>query len=239
MNALTRDMIVQSDAVAWLKTLLPDSVDLVITDPAYESLEKHRAKGSTTRLKESDGSSNPWFEIFPNERFGDLFRELYRVMKPGSHLYMLVDSETMFHVKPIGEAHGFRFWRPLVWDKVRIGMGYHYRGRAEYILFFEKGKRKLNNLSISDVLTIDPADFEEDVIRTPRVLGKYPTEKPVPLLEILVQQSSAPGELVVDPFAGSGSTGVAALIHGRRFAGCDLAARAVEISNRRCEVARG
>ena len=65
------------DAVAWLKNQPAGSVDLVITDPAYESLEKHRAVGTTTRLKHSKSSSNDWFRVFPNERFGELFTQRF------------------------------------------------------------------------------------------------------------------------------------------------------------------
>ena len=51
----------------------------------------------------------------------------------------------MFVVKPIAESVGFKFWKPLIWDKQKMGMGYHYRARYEFILFFEKGKRHLND----------------------------------------------------------------------------------------------
>ena len=88
------------DAVDWLRDLATESVDLVITEPAYESLEKHRAVGTTTRLKHSKASSNDWFNIFPNARFGELFAEVYRVLKPDTHFYLLCDSETMFVAKP-------------------------------------------------------------------------------------------------------------------------------------------
>lgn len=152
MSNLIPFRLAQLDAVEWLKTLPDASLDLVVTDPAYESLEKHRAKGTTTRLAHSKSSSNDWFTIFPNARFAELFAEVYRVLKPNSHFYLLCDQETMFHAKPIGEAAGFKFWKPIIWDKMAIGMGYHYRGRCEYILFFEKGKRKLNDLGIPDVL---------------------------------------------------------------------------------------
>jgi site-specific DNA-methyltransferase (adenine-specific) len=117
--------LAQADCIEWLKTMDDESVDLVVTDPAYESLEKHRAKGTTTRLKISDGSSNEWFPIFPNSRFAELFSELYRVLKRDAHLYFYCDQETMFVAKPIGEAAGFKFWKPIVWDKVTMGMGYH------------------------------------------------------------------------------------------------------------------
>lgn len=199
------------DAVEWLRSLDDGSVDLVITDPPYESLEKHRKIGTTTRLSVSRGSSNPWFEIFANERFPELFAELWRVMARHAHLYLCCDAETMFVAKPLGEAAGFRFWKPLVWDKVAIGMGYHYRARHEFVLFFEKGKRPLNDRSTPDVLTAK------------RIWRGYPTEKPVALMEILVGQSAAPGQLVADPFMGSGSVGVAALRRGCHFLGNDLA----------------
>src|SRR5438270_7599861 len=107
----------QMDAVDWLRTLPPASVDLVVTDPPYESLEKHRAVGTTTRLKQSKASSNPWFRVFPNARFPELFAEVYRVMVQGAHFYLFCDAETAFVAKPLAEAAGFKFWKPLIWDK--------------------------------------------------------------------------------------------------------------------------
>ncbi len=69
-----------SDAVAFLASLPKGSVDLLITDPPYESLERHRAVGTTTRLSQSKASSNRWFEIFENERFEELFAQVYRLL---------------------------------------------------------------------------------------------------------------------------------------------------------------
>ncbi len=200
----------QEDAVTWLTGLEDESVDLVITDPAYESLEKHRAKGTTTRLKVSKGSSNQWFDIFPNERFESLFKEVYRVLKKNSHFYLMCDQETMFFVKPIAEQAGFKFWKPLVWDKQKIGMGYHYRARYEFILFFEKGKRKLHNLGTPDILSF------------PRIRGGYPTEKPSDLSQVLIEQSSEEGAVIADPFYGSASVAEAALRTNRHFIGSDI-----------------
>jgi site-specific DNA-methyltransferase (adenine-specific) len=211
------------DAVSWLRDQPAGSVDLVITDPAYESLEKHRAVGTTTRLKHSKASSNDWFKVFPNARFGELFAEVFRVLKRDTHFYLLCDAETMFVAKPEAERAGFRFWKPLVWDKCTIGMGYHYRARYELILFFEKGKRRLNDLGIADIVTV------------PRIRGGYPAEKPPEVAEVLVRQSSEPGGVVADPFMGSGSVGVAALGQQRRFLGNDLNAEAVRIAAQRLQ----
>jgi site-specific DNA-methyltransferase (adenine-specific) len=121
-------------------------------------------------------------------------------------------------VKPIAEEAGFKFWKPLVWDKKTIGMGYHYRARYEFILFFEKGKRRLNDLGVSDVIAV------------PRIHRGYPAEKPPAVAEVLIKQSSLPGDLVADPFMGSGSVGTAALRTGRRFSGCDVNPEAVRLT---------
>jgi site-specific DNA-methyltransferase (adenine-specific) len=215
------------DAVDWLRQLPAASVDLLITDPPYESLEKHRAIGTTTRLKHSKASSNDWFEIFPNGRFEELFREVWRVLKKNTHFYLFCDAETMFVAKPIAEQVGFKFWKPIVWDKKKIGMGYHYRARYEFVLFFEKGKRKLNDLGVSDIIEV------------PRIHRGYPTEKPPEVSEVLVTQSTDPGETVADPFMGSGSVGVAAVRNGRNFIGNDLCSEAVEIARGRLVEAGG
>jgi len=215
------------DAAEWLRQLPDASVDLVVTDPPYESLEKHRAVGTTTRLKHSKASSNDWFEIFPNDRFEELFREVWRVLRKNTHFYLYCDAETMFVAKPIAEQVGFKFWKPIVWDKKKIGMGYHYRARYEFVLFFEKGKRKLNDWSIPDIIEV------------PRIYRGYPTEKPPEVSEVLVTQSTVPSELVADPFMGSGSVGVAAVRNGRNFIGNDLCAEAVEITAARLVEAGG
>jgi site-specific DNA-methyltransferase (adenine-specific) len=213
--------LTDQDAVEWLNALPAESVDLVVTDPPYESLEKHRAVGTTTRLKHSKSSSNDWFTIFPNQRFPELFASVYRVLKRDCHFYLFADQETMFVAKPIAEAAGFKFWKPIVWNKMKIGMGYHYRSQYELILFFEKGKRKLNDLGIADVIS------------QPRISRGYPAEKPVEVSDVLIRQSTLPGAVVADPFMGSGSVGVAALRLGRRFWGTDIAPAARELTRSR------
>jgi site-specific DNA-methyltransferase (adenine-specific) len=211
------------DAVTWLKEQPNNSIDLIITDPPYESLEKHRKIGTTTRLKVSKASNNQWFEIFPNSRFEEFLQESYRVLKKNSHFYLFCDQETAFVVKPIAEKVGFKFWKPLIWDKMAIGMGYHYRARYEFILFFEKGKKKLNDLSIPDIL------------QEKRVWRGYPTEKPVNLAKTLIMQSSVEGDTIADPFCGAGFVGCASLSMNRAFLGNDLNAEAIVLTRNRLE----
>ena len=214
-----RGRILVSDAFELLRGLAPESVDLVVTDPPYESLQIHRARGTTTRL------TTNWFTTVPNERLPELLREVYRVLRPDRHFYLFCDEVTADVIKQqqkVGAARlpnggrkcacGLVYWKEIVWAKttldgtrIRGGTGYHYRAASERILFFEKGKRALNDLGIPDVLM------------APRAGVPGPAVKPGAVVRALIAQSTAPGELVVDPFCGSGVAGVEARALDRRF----------------------
>lgn len=209
----------QADAITFLRTLNSNSVDCIITDPAYASLEAHRAVGTTTRLK-------TWFDVVDNGYFPRFYLECWRVLKEGAHLYTLCDQKTLDVIRPAMAAAGLDYIKFLIWDKTSIGMGYHYRSRHELITFASKGTaRPVNDRGVADVL------------RCPRVFNGYPTEKPVSLLRTLVRQATMPGELVVDPFMGSGSTGQATIELSRRFIGCDISEEAVTLAGQRLETA--
>jgi site-specific DNA-methyltransferase (adenine-specific) len=211
------------DAMEFLGGLKPSSVDMFNFDLPYESLEKHRAWGTTTRLSHSKKSSNDWFKVFPNAKLDELFSQAYRVLNKNCHLYAWCDDETSDLMKVAAARAGFKVWKRLVWNKQVIGMGYHYRAQYEFILFCEKGKRRLSNLGTPDVLSAKRIKHAD----------AYPAEKPVEINTILTEQSTVVGELVCDPFCGSGSSGVAALQLQRRFMGADLAQSAIDVSLKR------
>lgn len=216
--------VVRRDAVDLLAAMPSECVDCHALDPAYESLEKHRKAGGTTgRLMHSKMSSNNWFPIFHNERFPALLAQLYRTLRRDRHTYIMCDDETSDVLKPMARAAGFTVWDRLVWDKKSIGMGYHWRKQTEFILFLEKGKRRLNQLGWSNI------------IECKRIQGKdlYPTEKPPEVFERLILNSTQPGELVMDVFCGAGSCGEAALATDRLWVGNDVECDAIERSRAR------
>jgi site-specific DNA-methyltransferase (adenine-specific) len=213
------DRVAVRDAFDLLASLPPESVDLVVTDPPYESLELHRSRGTTTRL------TTNWFATVPNSKLPELLRLVYRALKPDRHFYLFCDEVTADVIKqqqqvgmirqPNGARRcscGLSYWKEIIWAKttndgtrVRGGTGYHYRAANERILFFEKGKRALNDLGIPDVLM------------APRSGVPGPAVKPGAIVRTLISQSTAPGELVVDPFCGSGVAGVEARAIDRHF----------------------
>lgn len=226
------------DALTLLARLPDESVDLALWDPPYPSLEIHRERGTTTRLKQSKGSSNEWFEVITWDTFNILQREAYRVLKPNSAFFLWCDETTNDVVKSIEEIgdprtcrrqtgertckSGLVYWRDWIWAKVtkdgtklRGGSGYHGRGANERLMFFLKGKRKAN-FDVLDVVCFAPR---------PEVMtaddDKPPTPKPYEIHDLLVRAYTNPGDLVLDCFAGTGVTGLAALKNDRKFLLCD------------------
>jgi len=213
---------------------IPDGcVDLVITDPAYEgSAHKWRKVGTTTRL---GGHRDPnkrdetkWFPTIKNEDVADLVQELYRIMRRNTHAYIFADFEFLktLHYFSIEEPV-FDYFKPLIWDKMRLGMGYHYRCRYEFVVLLDKGKnRALKSLKMGDIFPVKPVLSSEKLV---------PTQKPEDLVEVFIWQHSLKGELIFDPFMGSGTTAVVADRLGRKFFGCDINPDYVEMALNRLE----
>ncbi len=218
--------VVQGDAVEMMR-LLPDrSIDLILTDHAYESLEKHREIGTTTRLKKSEGSDNAWFPPFPDARLPEFMAECFRVLKDDRHFYMILDFTTTYLAKGLGEAAGFRYCNTIVWDKGATGMGWRWRERVQPILMWEKGSRQMRFRGWDNLIDakrlMNPRTKRENGA-PPEPPTYYPTQKPEGLNERLIQNSTDVGaQVVLDPFCGSSSCGKAAVRNGRRYIGIDL-----------------
>jgi site-specific DNA-methyltransferase (adenine-specific) len=235
----------EADAVDLISSLPDESVDLILTDPPYESVERWRSIGTTTRLKQSGGSSNPWFKVFPDKRYYELFRGLYRVMKPSSFLYMFCNEETRDLVctgyspqtdkhidEQIGMPASTEEWG---WKRRGSRLGYGPLILAK----FKYWKSIVWNKVIKGMGYHFPAQHEliimaekvkgphrklnhnltGDVIQTQRLKGKqyYPTEKPFELIQILVEESCNENDVVLDPFCGSGVLGQVCRKLKRRF----------------------
>ncbi len=228
------------------REILPSlpKVDLVLTDPPYASLRRWEGIGTTARMgmgKKGTAADDP-SKLFPtisNEELLSLLMPFNEALKDNRHCYIMCDEITLpyFYAVmrrgfecvdeqenacPYDEPPPFDNMKPLIWDKISMGMGYHYRCRHEFVLMFDKGKnRRLNDLGMPDVLQFK------------RVEGKaqqVPTQKPIPLFECLISQSSNEGETVLDPFLGAGTTARAAKNLGRRCIG-------IELDERHCEIA--
>ena len=219
------------DCIELMKKMESESIDLIVTDPPYKTTKRGGTgnSGGMCKKKEfNDGKGGFKHNDVPIKVF---VPELYRVLKEGSHCYIMTNHVNLQEMLNTCTESGFHFIKCLIWDKGNKIMGQCYMSQFEYILFLRKGKhKKINNCGTSDILSIPNKKTKDEN-------GKnlHDTEKPVNLMKILVENSSNESDLVLDPFMGIGSTGVACLNTNRRFIGIELDEKYFNIAKERLE----
>lgn len=141
----------------------------------------------------------------------------------GGAAYVMSNDRNLRDAMNAAADAGFGFHNLLTWDKGNATQSRWYRKTVEFCLFLYLGRAA----SIAR-----PSSPSHVSLRLQRETD-HPTEKPVGLLAGWIENSSAPGDLVVDPFMGSGSTGVAALATGRRFVGIETDKVWFQLASRR------
>ena len=220
-----------ADGVAWqvecadaLDTLrrLPDaSIDALVTDPPYCSGGVGEAQRTAAKGQGLRSGTLQRFGWFVGDNMGTagltwLLRsiafEACRVVKPSGSVVIFCDWRMQSALQPAIESAGLRYQGLIVWDKGSMGLGTGFRNQHELALHFTLGAPEYHDKGTPNVLKTKRVSKAERV---------HQTEKPADLLRRIVRVVSPEGGVVVDPFAGSGSTGVAALAEGRRFIGVE------------------
>lgn len=214
-NAKDR-LLFGTDALAGLDDVDDNSVDCVVTDPPYGvDYESHR---------ETDRPEFPDDEEAAFELLTDVFAELERVCKANAHLYVFFATKHIEQMKEAAAAHFEVTETPLVWVKnnhaptqdAERGFEKRYAQKYETVLVcrMPNGRQRKLRDSVSDnVFEYAKPDGDERA---------HDTQKPRGLLTDLITNSTGPRETVLDPFAGSGSTALAAAESGRHYIGFEL-----------------
>lgn len=216
-------MIANEDAMRWLGRLPDEHADCVCTDPPY-GVSMH-----TTAAKED--RSTPRFSGIANDDAPYIWwlREAWRVTRRGGCLICFAGWQTSDVFRDAIAHAGWRVRSMVIWDKERPALGdfqQDFAPQHEIIWFAVKPAHcRAAGFRFQRCPESGKLDRPRSVLRCKRPkreIQTHPTEKPVDLLTTLIRATVPPGGLVLDPFAGSGSTGEAALRLGRRFAGCEL-----------------
>jgi DNA modification methylase len=218
--------IYHTDALTLLRAMPDASVDLVVTDPPYGI---GYASSRTTR---EGGGARRTSGTFGRDEYDDTWlTDAVRVLKPGGALYVFTRWDVMHQWHAAIQQAGAKVVQRIVWHKAHWKMGdlRYYGSQTEDILFCRKGahalrwsQREGNVWYCADAAYLDGG-------------WNHPTQKPEALIERAIVNSSDPGDLVLDPFMGSGTTAVAARNTGRRFVGCDISHEYVTIARKRLQ----
>ena len=223
-------MLLNQDVREVFKTISDNSIDLVVTDPPYKTTSRGNAGNSGGMLQKDINKKGQVFK-HNNIKPQDYIPELYRVLKEGSHCYIMTNHVNLQEMINVATESGFKFIKCLIWDKGNKIMGQYYMSSFEYILFLRKGKaKKINHCGTADILRVPN-------VKTKGEDGQnlHDTEKPVELMKIMIDNSSQEGDIVFDPFMGIGSTGMACVELNRRFIGVELDEVYFPISKNRIE----
>ena len=245
-----------ADCLDILKQLPDKCVDLVCTDCPYRIISGGRATGTYGNLRQ-DAPKGVLFrgcgrcakkwetagqldENYENVKSGKMFDnndikfeqwlpEIYRVLKDNTHCYIMVNGRNLAELQKQAEKVGFVYQNLLVWEKGNATPNKFYLNACEFILMLRKGGERW----ISDMGT-------KTILKVPNQIGdKYhPTEKPVGLMEILIANSTNENDIVLEPFAGSGATCIAARNLKRRFIGIEIDETYCATANKRLEMAQ-
>jgi site-specific DNA-methyltransferase (adenine-specific) len=201
--------VIQGDCKEVLRSMPNESVDFVLTDPPYFVRYKDRSGRSIAN------------DDHPESVLG-AFNDLYRVLKPNSFCVSFYGWNSVASFFEAWKRAGFTAAGHIVWHKDYSSRRGFLNARHEQAYVLVKGHPARPARPLDDVR---PWEYSGNVA--------HPTEKAVSVLQPLIRSFSRPGDFVLDPFSGAGSTLVAAALSGRRYIGIDLEAKYVELACRR------
>lgn len=182
------------------------SISVLITDPPYLSVERRGGGGAHLRRRFPGGLS--WPEI------GRLLALVRRKLRPDGVAFVMTNGEGLPDALAAMARAGFARVRTITWDRRAPGLGGGLRHQTEFILVgLLPGSRTLRGVDLVAVRAVGPA-----------TAGRYPTQKPDGLGRVLARIAGiGPGDVVLDPFMGSGALLVGARERGAHVVGCDIA----------------
>jgi len=234
------------DSLEWLNSLPEDSVECIWTDPPYLLSNDGITcvAGKMVKVNKGDWDKSRGVEL-DHEFNRSWLKACRRVLKPAGTIWVSGTLHVYLSVGMAMQQQGYRILNDIVWEKpapppnlgcrcfthsteILLWATKAKKGDKErYTFNYEVMKGENGGKQMKNVWKMMPPNAQE------KKLGKHPTQKPIALVARCLRASTNPGELVLDPFAGSGTTGVAALQIGRNFLGCEREEKYVRLAMKR------
>jgi DNA modification methylase len=230
--------IYQEDCLKGMTKIPNDSIDLIVTDPPYNTGMKAREfPPNTYQRVKLDGFFN---DDYTDEDYFNLVnncsKEFYRILKQDKPIYVYMSWKKTGLWIDLLEKAGFSVKNVIVWDKVVHGLNYqNYAYTHEFIIYAIKGKYQVKNKGIEDSRNgrfKDVWSIQRET-NTSQEEGHHETQKLLKVVKLPIKHGSEEGDLVFDPFMGSGTTAVASKELNRRYLGFEIDGNYINISNNR------
>ena len=231
----------RADCLDVTKVLADQCIDLVLTDPPYNIGQHMKSRGSGVhRLRSNHFSTCTWDNIDEDiwrNNMAELADELFRVTRVGGSVLLFMSILKVETIKQIFETAGFYYKTTGVWHKknpIPRNMNINFLNSTEVWIYFVNGKATgtFNNQgrALHDFIETGLTPISE------KRFGKHPTQKPLALMSFFIQTLSNKQDMIFDPFAGSGSSLVAAKQLSRNFIGVEFETEYFEIAKQRLQI---
>lgn len=232
--------IKNNDCLVEMKAIRPNSINLILTDPPYNlGLFMKERQTNLGKMRDNFFGSAGWDNLEYDEwaeNMGVFFEESYRVLRPGGAMIVFMSIIKVESIISLALEKGFYYKTTGIWHKTNPmprNMNLHFVNSNECWIYFLKESRTgvFNN---NGKLILDY--FESSVTpQSEKKWGKHPTQKPLKLMEHFISILSNEGDIILDPFMGSGSTGVGSIRLNRKFIGFEIDKNYYNIAKRRLE----
>ena len=237
---MTNIYLYNNNCIDTMKTIDNEKIDLIITDPPYTlgNFMKNRDT-NLSKMRENFFGSAGWDDMEFSEwqeSMDIFFEQSARVMKKGGSMIVFMSIIKVETIIRLAEKHGFYYKTTGIWHKTNPmprNMNLHFVNSTEAWIYFVYKKRTGTFNNNGKMFH----DFVETAV-TPigeRKFGKHPTQKPENLIKHFVDLLSNENDWILDPFMGSGTTGVVSKICKRNFIGVELDTEYYKIARERIE----
>lgn len=212
-------------------------VNCIVTDPPYR-LTSGGPSGMLGGVLDPKNYKNDGAIVKCDIEWWEIMPVLVKALDDGD-AYIMANNRNLEEMLIHASYAGFEFHNVLIWDKISATANRWYMKNCEFTGYFYRGKAKMiNDCSAKQIIRCPQKDEAGKFYETAEdKRAGHPTEKPVALMQHYIENSTQPGDVVLDPFAGAGSTGVACVKSGRKFVGIELEEKHFAATCRRIESA--
>jgi site-specific DNA-methyltransferase (adenine-specific) len=246
-------ILFNEDVIAFLKKIPENSVDMIFADPPYNlsnnGFSIHAGKRVSVNKGEWDVSKGVKNDFGFHTQW---LEECRRVLKPNATIWVSGTYHSIYQCGYAMQILGYKILNDIAWFKPNASpnlSGRYFTASHETLIWARKEEKSKHTFNYDSMKN---GNFPEDKIKVPnkqmrsvwsigtplpseKTFGKHPTQKPLKLLERIILSASNKGDLILDPFTGSSTTGLAASKYGRKFIGIDLKKEFLDLSIKRYE----
>lgn len=237
--------LLRGDALAVLEQMQPEQFDMIFADPPYFLSNDGVTCKSGRMVSVNKGRWDRSEGIQANHQFNTRWlKACQRLLKPDGSIWVSGTHHVIYSIGFAMQSLGYKVLNDIAWFKVNPPPNLscrYFTHSTETIIWAARDAQSRHQFNYQLMKEMNDGKQMKNLwhIMAPRKAekthGRHPTQKPMELMERIVQAASQPGDLILDPFSGSSTTGLAAALHGRRYVGIEQSDEYLELSVRRYE----